>query len=236
MPSFKSPFAPSNPLLLDTRDGYNAWSEIYDIENNVLINLEEDHLLPKIKEVSFKKALDCGCGTGRLSFWLKGINESASVTAMDFSEGMLEKAKLKPKADSIQWIQTDLLEPFPVENCSFDLVVSALVIEHINDFNKFFANIRAAATPGAEIFITGLHPSISLLGISARFTDKASSRHILPRSYDHSISEIFNCATSNGLKTIEMNEYKVTEAFVERNEKARRYIDLPLLFIMHLQG
>lgn len=231
-----SPYAPKDPITLDTQEGYDLWSEIYDDEENVLIKLEEEHLLPEIRRISFNKALDCGCGTGRLSFWLRKLNPEAAITALDFSDGMLSKAKAKPGAESINWIQTDLLKPFPIGEEKFNLIVSTLVIEHINDFKSFFTNIKKATTPGANIFISGLHPAISILGISARFTDKNSARHILPRSYDHSISELFNAATESGLKTRKMGEFKVTENFAEKLEKSRRYVGLPLLYIMHLQS
>jgi malonyl-CoA O-methyltransferase len=231
-----SPYLSVDPLVLDTREGYNLWSKKYDEELNILIKLEEENFLPDICGVEFSNALDLGCGTGRMSYWLHEQNPDAQITAIDFSEGMLEKAREKKKAEKITWIKSDLLKPFPVGDAKYDLIVSTLVIEHVKSFSQFFTNIRQAAGKNSSVFISGLHPSCFLVGISARFTDHETSRHILPQSFEHSISDVFNAARESGFEVVKLGEFKITEPFVERFPKAQKYLGLPLLFTIQLKG
>ena len=45
--------------------------------------------------------LDLGCGTGRHALWL--AEAGATVTAVDFSEGMLSEARRKPGAAAVRF-------------------------------------------------------------------------------------------------------------------------------------
>ena len=56
------------------------------------------------------KVADIGCGTGRHALAMAAAG--ANVTAVDFSEGMLAKARAKPGAAAVRFIQHDLEQPF----------------------------------------------------------------------------------------------------------------------------
>jgi len=83
------------------RSGYDRWSEIYDHEANPLIGLEEPVVREALGDVAGLAVLDLGCGTGRHAVWL--ANAGAAVTGIDFSEGMMEKARAKPGAARATW-------------------------------------------------------------------------------------------------------------------------------------
>ena len=72
-----------------TQEGYDRWSKIYDGEDNPLVTLETDHFYQLLGDVEDLMVLDVGCGTGRHSLEL--AEAGASVTAIDFSTGMLEQ-------------------------------------------------------------------------------------------------------------------------------------------------
>ncbi|KAF1083442.1 MAG: hypothetical protein GQF41_0220 [Candidatus Rifleibacterium amylolyticum] len=231
---FPSPFLPKNPKTVSVQEGYNLWSEIYDDETNVLIMLEERYLYPQLAEIRTQKIFDCGCGTGRIAHWLRQQHPQAAITGADFSDGMLKKAREKDSQSGIDWQHADLNQPFPFASASFDLVVSSLVIEHINDLANYFNEIRRVAQKGAAIFITGLHPTMHLLGISARFANE-QNEHVHPESQCHSLATIFNAATTAGLQITRIEEHIADSELAAQAPKAERYLGIPLLFIMQMQ-
>lgn len=232
--SFKSPYLPENPKVVGVQEGYDLWAEIYDEETNALIQLEEIHLFPLLKQGSYRNIFDCGCGTGRLAVWLRHQFPEAAVTGVDFSQGMLEKARAKGAGQNISWHNADLNRPSPFAAGQFDLIVLSLVIEHIKSLENYFSGIRLAAAPCADIYVSGLHPAMHLMGISARFKNKENTAHIMPESSCHSLSDIFNAAVEAGLKVTRIEEHVVDEQLIGQCEKARRYAGLPLLFFMKI--
>ena len=234
-PLFKTPYLPENPKIVGVQEGYDLWSEIYDEETNVLIMLEQIHLFPELLKRRYENIFDCGCGTGRLAIWLRQHFPEATITGADFSEGMLRKARAKSPGQNISWHNADLNEPFPFPDDQFDLVVSSLVIEHIKDLPNYFGGISKVARPDADIFISGLHPAMHLLGISARFKNSENNAHILPESLCHSLSDVYNAAVASGLRVLRIEEHHVDSRLVEQCEKAARYEGMPLLFFMQMQ-
>ncbi len=232
---FKSPYLPENPQVVGVQEGYDLWAEIYDEEMNALIQLEEMHLFPLLKQGCYHNIFDCGCGTGRLAIWLHSQFSDAAVTGADFSEGMLAKAREKGAGQKISWFNADLNRPFPFAEGQFDLIVSSLVIEHIKALDNYFAGIRLVAVPGADIFISGLHPAMHLMGISARFKNKENTAHIMPESRCHNLSDIYNAAVAAGLNVCRIEEHTVDDRLIRQCEKAARYAGLPLLFFMKMK-
>jgi ubiquinone/menaquinone biosynthesis C-methylase UbiE len=130
---------------------YDRWSTVYDHDGNPLVALEEPvvrAMLDDLPAINGLSALDLGCGTGRHALHL--AERGARVTALDFSEGMLEQARAKPGAERITFIHHDAAaNPLPFEPASFDLLVSALVLEHVPDLAHFFAQSKRVLKPGA---------------------------------------------------------------------------------------
>lgn len=231
---FKSPYLPENPKVVGVQEGYDLWSEIYDTETNVLIQLEQMYMFPQLLQKQYHNIFDCGCGTGRLAIWLRSSFPNAMITGADFSDGMLQKAREKGVGLKINWQNTDLNKPFPFAEGQFDLIVSSLVIEHISALDNFFAGIRSVAVTGADVFISGLHPAMHLMGISARFKDSENTSTIMPKSLCHNMAEVFNAATDAGLRVMRIEEYHVDHQLISQCAKAARYAGMPLLFFMKM--
>ena len=109
------------------------------------------------------------------------------------------------------------------------------MIEHINNLPNYFGGIRKVARPDADIFISGLHPAMHLLGITARFKNSENNAHILPESLCHSLSDVFNAAVASGLRVSRIEEHYVDDRLIGQCSKAARYEGMPLLFFMKMQ-
>src|SRR5207245_3136111 len=98
--------------IVDTRAGYDRWAEVYDAEDNPLVLLEEEHIAPLLRGMAGLTVADIGCGTGRHT--LRMASAGAHVTAVDFSDAMLERARAKPGAEAVTFIRHDLALPLPL--------------------------------------------------------------------------------------------------------------------------
>jgi len=200
---------------------------------NWLLALEEPEVERGLGDVAGLDLLDVGTGTGRHAIALAA--RGAHVTAVDFSDEMLAKARAKPGAERVRWIAHDVLTPLPFAAASFDRVLSGLVIEHIPvaALAGFFAELGRVARPGGRIVVTAMHPAMFVKGVSANFHDE--SGEVRPRSYVATLSDYVMGATSAGLGITGLVERTVDADLVERYERARKFLDWPALFVMELR-
>ena len=88
--------APNPAWNTAIRTGYDRWALVYDHDGNPLVALEEPFVRVAVGDVRGQAVLDLGCGTGRHTLWL--AQAGATVTAVDFSEGMLAAARQMTQA------------------------------------------------------------------------------------------------------------------------------------------
>jgi ubiquinone/menaquinone biosynthesis C-methylase UbiE len=177
---------------------------------------------------------DIGCGTGRHAIRLAAAG--ARVTALDFSEGMLERARAKPVAEAVRFIRHDLTQRFPLECGSFERVLCCLVLDHIADLNGFFSELKRICKPTGFIVISVMHPAMMLRGVQARFIEPTSGRRIYPQSQPNQISDYAMAAVRAGLQIDHMSEYAVDSQLAAASPRAAKYLDWPLLLLMRLKA
>jgi ubiquinone/menaquinone biosynthesis C-methylase UbiE len=219
-------------IVLPIKDGYDRWSEVYDDDGNPLVLLEESHLTRALGNVAGLSILDVGCGTGRHSVRL--AQAGAKVTGIDFSSGMLARAKAKSGVDAVIFVEHDITQRLPFEAGSFDRVLSCLVLDHIVDLSAFFAELRRVCRTDGMVVASVMHPAMILKGIQARFTDPATGDEVRPESLRHQISDYIMGALRGGLQLVEASEHLVDAALVSQTERARKHLGWPLLFLMRL--
>jgi len=219
--------------LPSVQAGYDRWASVYDHDGNPLQALEGPIVRAAIGDVRGLTALDLGCGTGRHSLWLAVAG--ATVTAVDFSEGMLTEARKKPGADAVRWLAHDLHTPLRFPDGTFDLVVSGLVLEHLQDLDGFFAEARRVLKPEGRAMVSAMHPAMFLRGTQARFTDPASGDVVQPGSVSHSISAFVMAAVRAEFKLDAVDEYAPDEMFAERVPRAAKYVGWPMLVVLQLR-
>ncbi len=223
--------AETDPLA-GVRYGYDRWSGIYDHDLNPLPALEEPLVRAAIADPKGLDVLDLGCGTGRLAVWL--ANSGAHVTALDFSEGMMAQARLKPGAERITFVHHDLHDSLPLQNNAFDLIVSSLVLEHIRDLARFFQEIKRTLRVGGRSLVTTVHPAMFLRGSQARFTDPESNKIVQPGSLPQTFGEIVTSILAAGLKIVAIQEQSPTAEFAANFPRAEKYVGWPMLLVLEL--
>ena len=225
---------PEEITILPVRDGYNLWSEVYDTDGNPLIALEEPLVDELLGKVAGLKIADIGCGTGRHT--LRLARAGAELWGVDFSDGMLGRAKTKASEAKhpIQFVSHDLTQPFPFPDGFFDRVICGLVIDHIPNLESFFRELKRICSPQGFVVVSVMHPAMMLRGVQARFHDAESRREIRPESFPHSLSDYTMAATRAAFRIDHASEHAVDESLAARMPRAGRYLDWPMLFIMRL--
>lgn len=216
------------------RGGYDRWSEIYDHEANPLIGLEHPVVREALGDVAGLAVLDLGCGTGRHALWMAGAG--ASVTAVDFSEGMMEKARAKPGAEKVRFLVHDLHQGLPFADGAFDRVVSGLVLEHLHDLAPFFSEARRVLKPGGRAVVSGMHPAMFLRDVRARFHDPATGEKVEPGSVEHTIGDLVMAALGARFALAGVDERAPDAEFAARYPRASKYVGWPMLVVLRLQA
>jgi malonyl-CoA O-methyltransferase len=221
---------PTGQRVLPTSAGYDRWAEVYETDGNPLIALEEPVVGQLLGPVAGLDVLDVGCGTGRHALRLAA--DDARVTAVDFSEGMLEKAREKPGAHAIQFVQHDLALPLPFEDAHFDRVLSSLVLEHIADLEMLFSEMRRVCRKDGWVLATAMHPAMMLIGRQACFRDPQTGDKIFPQSHPNQLSDFVMAALRSGLVIDHLSEHAVDEDLTRHCPRAEKYLGWLMLFVM----
>ncbi len=223
---------PTPDDILPTREGYDKWAEVYDDDDNALIAIEEPLLDELLGPIAGLDVIDIGCGTGRQAFRM--LQAGANITAIDFSEGMLEKARQKPDSGKINFVVHDLSQPTLFPEASFDRVVCPLVLDHIHDLAPLFAEFKRLCRPTGSICLSIMHPAMMLRGVQARFTDPDTGRKTYPESAPNQISHYVLAAVRAGLTIDHMSEHAIDDTTIARSPKSAKYKDWPILLMMRL--
>jgi ubiquinone/menaquinone biosynthesis C-methylase UbiE len=185
---------------------YNQWSETYDTDQNLTRDLDQKvtrEALAALANLHFKSILEIGCGTGKNTAFLAQVG--ARVHALDFSEGMIEKAREKVQARNVKFSVADLSQKWPCEDRSYDLIVCNLVLEHIEDLSFIFSEAFRVLDENGKFLINELHPFRQYEGKKARFSNHEEVTEI--PAFVHHISDFVNAASMNGLGLVKLNEW-----------------------------
>jgi ubiquinone/menaquinone biosynthesis C-methylase UbiE len=182
---------------------YNIWAGQYDTNKNSTRDLDHKSTVQTLKEYSFENVIELGCGTGKNTMYL--LKRAKKVLALDFSQEMLNKAKMKINDSKVNFQKADITIKWKVSNSFADLITSSLILEHIEDLDFIFDQAFIKLKPKGLFFISELHPFKQYLGTKARYEDDSGIKELT--TFTHHISEFINSAKRNNFKLLEFNEW-----------------------------
>jgi malonyl-CoA O-methyltransferase len=219
---------------MDVRSGYDRWSALYDQELNPLVLLEEPLVRDWIGDPSGLRVADVGCGTGRHARWL--LERGASVDGFEASPGMLAQAAHKLAGCDVRLHLHALPQRLPLEDGAFDLVLLALVADHLADLVGSFRELRRVTRQTGTLVVTMLHPAMNLKGITARFTDPGNGSEVRVAAFEHTFSDYVMAVLQAGWTVERLAERKVDADLVAQTTRAEKYLDWPMLLAMQLSN
>lgn len=188
---------------MSIQSAYNDWSASYDTDENLTRDLDQQVTRETLANLNFKSILETGCGTGKNTAFLSQIG--AKVHALDFSGGMIEKARKKVRAENVRFSIADLTQKWPCEDSAYDLIVCNLVLEHIEDLAFIFAEAFRVLEGRGSFLINELHPFRQYEGKKARFSNETGVTEI--PAFVHHISDFVNAASRTKLTLVKLNEW-----------------------------
>src|SRR5215216_7250426 len=130
---------------------FDSIAPIYDVMNHAMtagLHRRWRTLAARAVAQPGDRVLDACCGTGDLA--LAAAAEGASVTGLDFSERMLERARRK--SGEIEWVRGDALA-LPFEDGSFDAATVGFGVRNLDDLERGLGELRRVLGPGGRVAI-----------------------------------------------------------------------------------
>ncbi|MCF6137363.1 class I SAM-dependent methyltransferase [Pseudalkalibacillus berkeleyi] len=211
---------------MDKSISYEAYQEMADYYARYIDHkpfnayYERPGTLSLLPDVENKKVLDAGCGAGYYTEWL--ISNGAQVTAVDFSENMVQrtKARVGNKADVIH---ADLNEPLSaIKSKSKDLIVSALTLHYLKDWEQPIKEFNRILKNKGRFVFSVHHPFMDFTMFNREnyfatelLTDEWETNNgkVEVQFYRRPLSEVFKPLYLNGFVIEKVLEPLPTEAF-----------------------
>ena len=184
------------------KEAYKHWAATYDTDRNLTRDLDAQVAERRLGSLRVRTILEVGCGTGKNTPLFASIGEQ--VTALDFSEAMIEQAKNKTWLDNVAFQVADITERWPVEERSVNLVTFNLVLEHVEDLDFVFGEASRVLANDGIVFVSELHPFRQYRGVVARF-ERDNQRIEIP-AFVHHISDFLKAAGKYDLGLVELEE------------------------------
>jgi SAM-dependent methyltransferase len=200
------------------RDGYRAWSELYDEPGNPIIALEQPAVWSLFESCAPGRALDAACGTGRHARHLVELGHE--VLGVDLTPEMLERAVVN--APGARFVEADLLD-IPAGDGEMDLVVCGLALSHVADLRAGVNELARVLALGGRLVISVLHPFQAYLGWHAPFADSRGERRFV-REHTHNHADYLGAFRAAGLELRDCVEVELTADQVRAKRRAFRHI------------
>jgi ubiquinone/menaquinone biosynthesis C-methylase UbiE len=140
-----------------TKTAYENWAPTYDTDPNPHTALEYRPMLETLAPRRGEKVLDAACGTGRYAAALHA--QGVEVIGLDFSPAMLAVARRR--LPCIRMIEADLNGPLPLDSGSFDAVVCAQALKHVQDLSRPFNEFGRVLRDGGRFVFSVTHPDMT---------------------------------------------------------------------------
>ena len=180
---------------------FSRAANTYNFAAEVQLDIAFDALT--LVPMDYKRGVDIGCGTGRISHQL--VNRCEKLIAIDLAFGMLAYAKQDSfvGSESIYWVQGDA-DCLPIADNSVDMVFSSMALQWSDNQQKVMSEIARVLSSGSNAVLAIMcEGSFSQLNDSWQTLD--SQRHV---NNFASAQTWYNAAKSEGLKvTMHQKQY-----------------------------
>ena len=191
----------------DSKFFYSKEASIYDKERwstgmgQYMDRIQKEIVKSMLPEVSGKKILEIGAGTGRFSFLLAEMG--AEVTALDISQEMLDvlqrKAKEANLSGKISVVRADASQKIPLSDNSFDFCIAINTLSHVKNSENLLKEVCRVLKPNG-IFLAN-YPNLNsiyfLFGALVNLRKMSLWKKVFTKWY--SLSEIKKIHEDNGL-------------------------------------
>ncbi|NTU95863.1 MAG: arsenite methyltransferase [Bacteroidales bacterium] len=151
--------------------------------------------------------LDLGSGAGNDCFVARAIvGETGNVTGLDFTEAMVAKAKENNKKlgfTNVEFVQGDI-EDMPLQDNTFDVVVSNCVLNLVPDKNRAFAQIMRVLKPNGHFCVS----DVVIKGELPENLRKDAEMYVGCVSGAVEMQEYLEIISSRGFKNITVHKQK----------------------------
>jgi demethylmenaquinone methyltransferase / 2-methoxy-6-polyprenyl-1,4-benzoquinol methylase len=133
------------------RTMFDRIAPVYDAMNRVMtagLDVRWRRLAAESVVQPGDAVLDAACGTGDLAIADHKAG-AATVTGLDFSERMLERARRKAP---LEWVQGDMLA-LPFADASFDAATVGFGVRNVADLERALRELRRVLRPGGRVAI-----------------------------------------------------------------------------------
>ena len=141
------------------RKMFSAIAPRYDLLNHVL-SMNVDRIWWRRAARSFRpllerpgaRVLDLCCGTADMGLAVRRQSTNPEIVGADFAHPMLQLASLKVTGKDFRLVESDALR-LPLQDRSFDLVVSAFGFRNLANYDAGLREIRRVLRPEGEVGI-----------------------------------------------------------------------------------
>lgn len=212
-------------------EGYARWAREYDAYPNLLIAAEQAPFRALVGDVRGRDVLDAACGTGRHAAWL--LAEGARVVGVDASDDMLEHARRRCPGADLRRGSVLALEDAGVAARSFDVVINALMAEHVEDLGALARSLRRPLRAGGRLVLSVWHPFMVLKGVRTHYEDAAAETEYVLPTFPHLVSDYVRAFASAGLALVDMQEPICDAAVVACCQgRGAKHVGMPLALIL----
>lgn len=133
-------------------------------------------VLEMIGNISGKVILDSGCGSGYLA--REFSQKAKKVIGTDFSSNFIKLCKKKySKIVNLEFIQHDVVRKMPFNNNSFDIVLTKMVLQYIQQINAFAGESWRVLRIGGILFVIVDHPFNAQFYFAQQIAGKPNSKY-----------------------------------------------------------
>ena len=192
-------------LLRAVAGAYDRWAATYDSDRNPTRDLDADVVRRSGPPITGLDVLEIGCGTGKNTAWL--AERARSVIALDFSSGMLARARAQIRSGNVRFVEHDVTKPWPTPSGAIDVVIGNLILEHVFDLEPVFTEAARVLRRGGRLFLCELHPDRQRAGGQAEFLDQKSGAQVRVAAFNHTVAEFVNGGIAAGLTVRHVGEF-----------------------------